>query len=67
MDWDSFSFSWTQLINFILQLNSPTVSILYQSTEIKIVNNKNSTDPYKKDTDKVQYLLPTSCNPSHVC
>ena len=28
--------------------------------------NQISTDLYKKETDRVQYLLPTSCHPSHI-
>ena len=35
------------------------------ATEIK--NGKIIVDLYKKKTDRNQYLLPSSCHPSHVC
>ena len=34
--------------------------------EIKIVNGMIITDLYRKPTDKIQYLLTSSCHPSHV-
>jgi peptide-methionine (R)-S-oxide reductase len=33
---------------------------------IKIINNQIVTDLYRKPTDKIQYLLPSSCHPSHI-
>jgi hypothetical protein len=32
---------------------------------VSITNNKIKTDLYRKKTDKVQYLLPNSCHPTH--
>jgi hypothetical protein len=32
---------------------------------VSIENNKIKTDLYRKETDKVQYLLPSSCHPAH--
>ena len=38
----------------------------YLDMEIKIVNGMIITDLYRKPTDKIQYLLASSCHPSHV-
>jgi peptide-methionine (R)-S-oxide reductase len=54
-------------IKFTYNFNTESKSTTFLDTEIKIINNKISTDLYKKETDKIQYLLPTSCHPSHVC
>ena len=35
-------------------------------TTVKIENGQLVTDLYKKPTDRCQYLLPSSCHPSHV-
>ena len=32
---------------------------------ISLYDNKIKTDLYRKPTDKVQYLLPSSCHPTH--
>ncbi len=32
---------------------------------VSIENNKIKTDLYRKETDKIQYLLPSSCHPAH--
>jgi hypothetical protein len=32
---------------------------------VSIENDKIKTDLYRKETDKVQYLLPSSCHPAH--
>ena len=41
-------------------------SMNYLDMEIKIVNGMIITDLYRKPTDKIQYLLTSSCHPSHV-
>ena len=33
---------------------------------ISIKNGKIVTDLYRKPTDRVQYLLPSSCHPNHI-
>ena len=43
-------------IKFTYSFNTVSRSTTFLDTEIKIVNNKISTDLYKKETDKVQYL-----------
>jgi hypothetical protein len=41
-------------------------STTYLDMTVKIAKNKIVTDLYRKPTDKVQYLLPNSCHPSHI-
>ena len=40
-------------------------SIPFLDLSISIKNKKISTDLYRKPSDKVQYLLPSSCHPNH--
>ena len=41
-------------------------STTFLDTTVSIINGKISTNLYRKPTDRVQYLLPDSCHPSHV-
>jgi hypothetical protein len=41
-------------------------STTFLDTKVSIVNNKITTDLYRKPTDKVQYLLPSSSHPGHI-
>ena len=34
--------------------------------EVKLVEGRIVTDLYRKPTDKIQYLLPSSCHPTHI-
>ena len=43
-----------------------TRSTTFLDTIITIKNGIIITDHYRKPTDKVQYLLPTSCHPKHI-
>ena len=43
-----------------------TKSIPFLDTLIFIENQKLVTDLYRKPTDRCQYLLPSSCHPSHI-
>ena len=64
---------------FMVKLNSlhPTIkftavydfekkSTTFLDTEIRKVDGKIMTDLYRKKTDKIQYLLPTSRHPTHI-
>ena len=54
-------------IKFTYSYNLTTRSTTFLDTEVTIDSNNNiTTDLYKKETDRVQYLLPTSCHPSHI-
>ena len=54
-------------IKFTHSYNLTTRSTTFLDTEVTIDSNNNiTTDLYKKETDRVQYLLPTSCHPSHI-
>ena len=68
-----------QFEDFMLRINSlhPTIkftssynyaekSTNYLDMEIKIVNGVITTDLYRKPADKIQYLLPSSCHPTHI-
>ena len=37
----------------------------FLDTSVQVINGKLVTDLYRKETDKVQYLLPNSNHPSH--
>jgi peptide-methionine (R)-S-oxide reductase len=41
-------------------------STTYLDMTVKIAKNPIVTDLYRKPTNKVQYLLPSSCHPSHI-
>ena len=43
-----------------------TKSIPFLDTRVSIKEGKYFTDLYKKPSDRCQYLLPSSCHPSHV-
>ena len=42
------------------------LSVPFLDTSIRIENNTIITDLFKKETDRNQYLLPSSCHPNHV-
>jgi hypothetical protein len=42
-------------------------STTFLDTTITIKNGKITTDLYRKETDRIQYLLPNSCHPAHIC
>ena len=44
----------------------PTQSLAFLDTLCKIENGKIITDLYRKETDRNQYLLTSSCHPAHV-
>jgi hypothetical protein len=50
-------------IKFTSEHNSKDKSTTYLDLTITIENDKIKTDLYRKETDKVQYLLPSSCHP----
>jgi peptide-methionine (R)-S-oxide reductase len=55
-----------QTIKFTKEYDQGTRSTTFLDMTITITaNNKIKTDLYRKETDKVQYLLPSSCHPSH--
>ena len=41
-------------------------SVPFLDTRVSIKKGKFSTDLYRKPTDRCQYLLPSSCHPSHI-
>ena len=43
-----------------------TQSVPFLATSVSVKQGKFSTDLYKKPTDRCQYLLPSSCHPSHI-
>ena len=43
-----------------------TTSIPFLDTRVSIEGGKLITDLYKKPSDRCQYLLPSSCHPSHI-
>ena len=43
-----------------------TQSIPFLDTSVSIKDGKFVTDLYRKPSDRCQYLLPSSCHPSHV-
>ena len=53
-------------IKFTINCNFETKSVEFLDMKVWIENGKLMTDLYRKPTDKIQYLLPTSCHPSHV-
>ena len=54
-------------IKFTHGYNLKEKSTTYLDTTISIKNGKLITDLYRKETDRVQYLLPNSCHPNHIC
>ena len=68
-----------QLLKFMAKINAvhPTIkftcsynlaerSTNFLDMKITITDDGIVTDLYRKETDRVQYLLPTSCHPSHI-
>jgi hypothetical protein len=53
-------------IKFTHNYNLEEKSTVFLDTIVSIKNNKIVTDLYRKETDKVQYLLPNSNHPSHI-
>jgi hypothetical protein len=54
-----------ETIKFTHSYNISDKSTTYLDMTIKLKNGKVVTDFYRKPTDKIQYLLPSSCHPSH--
>ena len=44
----------------------PKVFIPFPDTSCQIIDGKIVTDLFRKETDRNQYLLPSSCHPAHV-
>ena len=62
-----FTFQHTSIIDEFNPCRCPsTQTIPFLDTSLSIQNGKINVDLYRKPTDKNQYLLPTSCHPSHV-
>jgi hypothetical protein len=53
-------------IKFTHSYNLQEKSTTFLDTTVQFINGKLSTDLYRKETDKVQYLLPNSNHPSHI-
>ena len=53
-------------MKFTATYNLGTKSTTFLDTRVQIFKNRLSTDLYRKETDKVQYLLPSSSHPAHV-
>ena len=53
-------------IKFTASYDFESRSTSFLDTVITIKNGLIITDLYRKPTDKVQYLLPTSCHPKHI-
>ena len=41
-------------------------STTFLDMEVRIVNGRIETDLYRKETDKIRYLLPSSYHPTHI-
>ena len=63
-----------KFLNFLNTLH-PTIKFTWSFSQekvnfldvmVSIENQKIETDLYKKPTDRCQYLLPSSCHPSHI-
>ena len=53
-------------IKFTYTYDIKNKSTTFLDTTVFIKGNKIYTDLYRKETDRVQYLLPSSCHPSHI-
>ena len=53
-------------IKFSCEYNIKERFTTFLDTKITIINNRIETDLYRKPTDQVQYLLPSSSHPSHI-
>jgi desmoglein 4 len=54
-------------IKFTHEFDKKNKSTTYLDTTIQIKEGKIITDLYRKETDRIQYLLPNSCHPAHIC
>jgi hypothetical protein len=54
-------------IKFTHNLEPNNKSTTFLDTTITIKNGKISTDLYRQETDRIQYLLPNSYHPAHIC
>ena len=54
-------------IKFTSEFDYEERSTAFLDTKITIIDGKLTSDLYKKPTDRAQYLLPSSCHPSHIC
>ena len=52
-------------IKFTCSYDIATRSTTFLDTTVRITDNGIETDLYRKPTDRIQYLLPTSCHPAH--
>ena len=53
-------------IKFTCSYNLAERSTNFHDLKITITDDGIRTDLYRKETDKVQYLLPSSCHPAHI-
>jgi hypothetical protein len=53
-------------IKFTCEFDYDQKSTTFLDTKIKIEDDTIITDLYRKETDRVQYLLPSSCHPKHI-
>ena len=53
-------------IKFTCQYDYEEKSTTFLDMEVKMINGKIVTDLFRKKTDTVKYLLPSSCHPSHI-
>jgi hypothetical protein len=53
-------------IKFTCDFDIATRSTTYLDTRVCLWNDEINTDLYRKPTDRVQYLLPSSCHPNHI-
>ena len=55
-----------ETIKFTSSYEPKDRSTTFLDTKVSVVNNRIVTDLYRKPTDKVQYLLPSSNHPGHI-
>jgi hypothetical protein len=53
-------------IKFACDFNITKQSTTYLDTTVSLYRDAINTDLYRKPTDRVQYLLPSSCHPNHI-
>jgi hypothetical protein len=53
-------------IKFTHSFEMKSKSATFLDTTIQIKNGKISKDLYRKEIDRIQYLLPSSCHPAHI-
>jgi peptide-methionine (R)-S-oxide reductase len=54
-----------QTIKFTSEFNYDKKSTKFLDMTVSIENTKITTDLFRKETDKIQYLFPSSCHPAH--